>query len=243
MIREIHERKPELHIPFSKDNYFFFDSVSFRYIVARDTIEFNDNDVQSFQDSWNRSRDEFERMMYYVVCITPYDVKMSLSIHRVRELIDHVFPQVQKITNNIIEKETIYLEKEAEVANFEGEAEELQKILYIESNELETTHYDAPRIVCKSVSCRKEINVDGDVQYSHPQTCWALDTSIKEKVKNFVTNSRANLPPRLLEHVSTGVGSALLGTTAFQMAFATAISLALAQGASWYVAGVCKQCR
>lgn len=147
MIEEIHERNPKLQIPFCETNYFLFYSSSFLYAVAKNKIKFNENDIKSYKSSWDVSRKEFKRLINYVVfCVTPYDVRMSLSIHRVRELIDNLLPHLQQITSNIIEKELQFQQKESEVVNFEGEIDELKKMLFVEITELQTTHYDGPRL-------------------------------------------------------------------------------------------------
>lgn len=237
MIHDIHRKNPKLHIPFSKSNYFLFDSNSFLYIVARDKIKFGSRDLQSYHESWDRSHGEFRRMMQYVICITPYEFRQSLSIHRVRELIDHLLPHLQKITNNIIENEVALQQKESEVANCKGDIEELTKILYVEVPELQEQHYDGPRFVCQSICCRKEVMVDGKTQFSYPQICFALNRSIRELLRG---DNADDLPPSVklgLLNFLAAVAGSLTSEAALPVVVA-----AIARGSYWYLAQRCDEC-
>ncbi|CAF3175632.1 unnamed protein product [Rotaria sp. Silwood2] len=67
---------PGKKIPFTKANTFCFDSESFRYLVARlNGITFEDVEEQGYNDSWEKSSNESNRLLEYVL------TKMSIGIH------------------------------------------------------------------------------------------------------------------------------------------------------------------
>lgn len=239
MIEEIQKSKPEVNITFEKKNCFLFDSVSIKYLVARDQINFSEEDVETFNESWNRSFRESLRMIHHVVDLKPYDVHASLLIYRARELINGLLPHMEKIIRNIIENEELLRQKTVEIADFEGSMDELKKILFIETIKLKTVHHNGPRIVCKSSHCRKESFVDGKRLISYPQICYSSDTPLKEwfsQMRNFVSTTGAS--------ASTFIGS--FGVVGVAAAAATGIAVAaavLGYSGYWLFKKKCALCR
>ncbi|KAG4067732.1 hypothetical protein HA402_005504 [Bradysia odoriphaga] len=219
MIDSIYRSNPKLKIPFSKNNYFLFDSLSFKYLVAKEQITFIESEIQAFTDCWKRSRVESQRLIRHACNLEPYDVRASLYIYRTRELIGGLLPHLMEITKNIVDSDDEFQQKKDEVDKFQGNIEELKKILFIEHITLNTTYYDLPRYVCKSDSCRKETLVNGEILQSYPQVCFSAD------YLDFLSKMR--------------------GITDFpvhSLSVAGAVIAGAAVGLSWYVVGTCPVC-
>ncbi|KAI4462507.1 50s ribosome-binding gtpase [Holotrichia oblita] len=75
-------------IPFNNSNTFCIDNESFRYLAAKSKgIFFDENDVEEFKRSWDKSADTFKRMIDYIVDLPAAPMKGVVSINESRRLI------------------------------------------------------------------------------------------------------------------------------------------------------------
>lgn len=92
-------------IPFKKDNTFFFDSESFRYLVAlQNGIRFSAEDTQEYSKSWTNSVDESNRLINYICTeLIPYSFENEWqSIKRAQLEINQTIRPILETMRNVL---------------------------------------------------------------------------------------------------------------------------------------------
>jgi hypothetical protein len=109
LLKELLESLPIKEIPFMKENTFYFDNQSFRYLAAvQNKIEFNDNQNQAYKDSWNRSSAESERFLKYIrsnrtaILIPSESKSMEHAQLRITILIRPILESMRNMLRNIV---------------------------------------------------------------------------------------------------------------------------------------------
>ncbi|GJQ65233.1 hypothetical protein Trydic_g7363 [Trypoxylus dichotomus] len=86
MLKEISTKN--FFIPFNNSNVFCVDNESFRYLAAKSKgFCFNENDVEEFEKSWDKSARTCKKMIDYVSSLSATPMKGIISINECRRLI------------------------------------------------------------------------------------------------------------------------------------------------------------
>ncbi|KAI2637959.1 hypothetical protein GGS26DRAFT_435232 [Hypomontagnella submonticulosa] len=147
----------KLRLGLYRDNTYYFDSESFRYLAAyTQGIDLGNRDEYSY--SWNFSADESRRLLQYFKSLEPHQVKNTLSLNDTRRTITRLTQPMAEIMQAI--NASIALNEDAAntLRTKELTLKELKPKLNVQQVELHATPLDRPRTVCGNSNCFKYRN-------------------------------------------------------------------------------------
>ncbi|XP_072022179.1 uncharacterized protein, partial [Amphiura filiformis] len=69
-------------------NYFCFDNEPFRFLAClKNGVKFNQGDINTYAESWNKSVDETKRLFEHINTLPPHKVKNTLNMNEARRII------------------------------------------------------------------------------------------------------------------------------------------------------------
>ncbi|GAB6029632.1 hypothetical protein CHUAL_005369 [Chamberlinius hualienensis] len=178
LLDKIRNAEPHPDIPFSKNNIFCLDNEAFRFLVAlKNGIRFSEEDRKDFSQSWNKSVNESERLIRYIVegsdghGLTPHNVGDSLSVNEAREAILDLAKPIANIAKIIQDNLQVLGRHKKDIENCEGDVGKLKSKLYMPIVTLDIRELDQPRTVCTGENCREPHQMNGTVTYHYPKKC------------------------------------------------------------------------
>ncbi|CAF3453911.1 unnamed protein product [Rotaria socialis] len=109
LLRELHE-KTGVEVPFNTQNTFMFDNESFRFLaVCKQGHKFLHKDKNSYSDSWNKSVEQFSRLIIRILQCDLHAVKDMQSLNEAQLLIHKLSRPIGEIVTLI--QENILLAK------------------------------------------------------------------------------------------------------------------------------------
>ncbi|UJR14422.1 hypothetical protein I4U23_001419 [Adineta vaga] len=167
LLRELRE-KAGVEVPFSKENTFMFDSESFRYLaVCKQGLTFLDNEKKTYSDSWNKSVEEYGRLLTRIVQCDLHAVQDTLSLNEAQILIHKLSRPVAEIVTLI--EENILLAKHYKEKIINQQTSQTSNRIpqktgtFIPLRERLT--------VCVNDKCTEMINVRGEQRVNYNSNC------------------------------------------------------------------------
>jgi GTPase SAR1 family protein len=136
-----------------------FDSESFRYLAAyKQDVKLNDK--KEFENSWDQSRQETQRMLDHFRTIQPHKTQSTMSLNGAREIIMALTKPMAEISRLITTNIAVCEEQRKAMKTKHFTGEELKKRLHVQIIEMRSEPLPHPRTVCTNVRCKK-IQDDG----------------------------------------------------------------------------------
>jgi hypothetical protein len=162
LLRRVLSESPQTAaIKLDEESTYYFDSEGFRYLVCEKRgLKFKTTQANVFKSSWEHSSEEASRLIKHIASLEPHDVKSTLSLNLVRDIVagiegplamiaealQHNLEEMKRNTNEIVRFLETY------VSNAE-----IRKFLVIEEEVVETVKLDNTRTICKSMNCKGRI--------------------------------------------------------------------------------------
>jgi len=162
-----HRQEHGIDIPFSKSNTFLVDNEPFRYLAIRKQgFRLDQNQIQSYTDSWDRSVAEYGRLMEYIVARPLHLVSGTLSLNEAEQLIRKL-PRPIAETKKLIE-ENIQLAKDHKKRVLENPELALEGIPQLNVSVKVLEH---PRTVCSGEKCCHVLEDGPNMKIEYTSIC------------------------------------------------------------------------
>ncbi|RMZ81539.1 hypothetical protein DV737_g2502, partial [Chaetothyriales sp. CBS 132003] len=151
-LKKLLKDRADIGLTLSHQSAYCFDSESFRYLAAYKQGVVMEN-KRDFDNSWDRSREEAERMLAYFRTMEPHPVKSTLSLNGTRTLITQLTKPMAEISKQInaniaAMEDDVRLLQDARLTG-----DKLQQKLRPEISLLRKKSMDDPRTVCTAQGC------------------------------------------------------------------------------------------
>ncbi|RMZ88821.1 hypothetical protein DV736_g3947, partial [Chaetothyriales sp. CBS 134916] len=151
-LKKLLNERSDIGLTLSHQSAYCFDSESFRYLAAFKQGVMMDN-KRDFDNSWDRSREEAERMLTYFRTKDPHPVKSTLSLNGTRTLITQLTKPMAEISKQInaniaAMEDDVRLLRDARLTG-----DKLKQKLRPEISLLRKKPMDHPRTVCTAQGC------------------------------------------------------------------------------------------
>ncbi|CAF3791038.1 unnamed protein product [Rotaria sp. Silwood1] len=167
LLKELHENNG-VEVPFNIHNTFMFDNESFRFLaVCKQGLNFVMKEKKNYSESWNKSVEEFSRLIIRILQCDLHAVKDMQSLNEAQLLIHKLSRPVAEIVTLI--QENILLAKQYK-----------EKLLNNSTNQVsnkipqKTGKFVPLRerlTVCVSEKCTEIINVNGEQRIDYKSNC------------------------------------------------------------------------
>lgn len=179
LLKDLHT-KTGVEVPFTRDNTFMFDNESFRFLAAyKHGITFLMPEKDNFNESWNRSVEEFGRLIPRILRCDLHAVQDTQSLNEAQQLIRRLARPIAEITKLIQENVALaqqYKDKLLRDPSSETTNRIPQKTgKFVELKQRVT--------VCINNSCTRLVNVDGEPKVDYNSDCHvgcSLQTVVQE---------------------------------------------------------------
>ena len=150
-----------VEIPTSS-NVFCLDNESFRFLAAlHNKMEFSEREEEDFSKSWESSVETSNKMMNYIFDLPVHNVLDTVSLSDARKIIMQLAKPIAEVTRNIQVNIKLAEDKQKEINSIDLSRKDLEKMLYLEQTELESSPLPNPRTVCTSSKCVEVIKYNG----------------------------------------------------------------------------------
>ncbi|CAF3545228.1 unnamed protein product [Rotaria sp. Silwood1] len=162
-----HKEKHNVDVPFTRENTFLLDNEPFRYLaLRRNGIQLNNEQILSYQRSWDHSVKEYSNLMSRIVTCPLHAVSNALSLNEAEQLI-------RKLTRPIAET-TRLIQQDIQLA--QQHKENVLKNPQIASqgipqNQVTIRRLDHPRTVCTNEKCCRSITVNNQTKIEYISKC------------------------------------------------------------------------
>ena len=166
----------KVEIPFNTGNTFMFDNEAFRFLALyKNGIRFPQEETESYSKSWQKSAEEFSRLIHRILQCEKHAVQDSLSINAARQLVRKLTRPLGEIARSI--QENIQLVEKHKQKVLQNPPSTLRKQIPQKIGKF--VAFDYPRTVCTNRKCTRIVDVDGQksIDYAmkcHPQ-CYLRD--------------------------------------------------------------------
>ncbi|KAK3502480.1 hypothetical protein B0T13DRAFT_493894 [Neurospora crassa] len=171
-----------------EQNVYCFDSESFRYLAAQkkgiDMGLLEDN-----RRSWEYSVAECKRLVKYVGELAPHNVRSTISLNETRDLIIKLTEPMALIAQKIASSIAVNNDQIKQLQSAKLSRDELEKILYIQRESVESYEVDAPRTIYTHRDCvevRSDFQGRDETVVVYKQMCHkpcGLGNSVKRNTK------------------------------------------------------------
>ncbi|XP_055341853.1 uncharacterized protein LOC129590576 [Paramacrobiotus metropolitanus] len=145
-------------IELSSATIYCVDSEAVRFMAAlKQGVTFSQTDEENFMKSWEKSVEETERLLKFVMTRTPHALRNTISLNEARRLILSFTEPLTHITKNIQLNLQLADDKAAEIRAFASSREALKEKLFVPIVDLEATQLGFPRTVCIAEKCIKMV--------------------------------------------------------------------------------------
>jgi GTP-binding protein EngB required for normal cell division len=183
-----------------KGTMYHFDSESFRFLASmKNDIQFGDREMKTFRESWEQSTDEAVRLMSHIASLTPHEIKSTLSLNRVRNMLETMQAPLRDISaaiqNNLVEIRKVRKSCDDSRVIFN----DISKVLLCTEEYQETVLLQNPRTICTEPSCEGKVCHD---KCSPTETTFGILESVKRRAVNFLTSGGSNdIRTRLVDKI------------------------------------------
>ena len=148
-------------IKLDEESMYYFDSEGFRYLACEKRgLEFKATQTNVFKSSWEHSSDEASRLIKHIASLEPHDVKSTLSLNLVRDILAGIEAPLAMIAEALQHNLDQTKRNTAEIVRLletHGSNAEIRKALIIEEEVVETVKLEKTRTICKSMDCKGRI--------------------------------------------------------------------------------------
>ncbi|KAL2609616.1 hypothetical protein R1flu_028189 [Riccia fluitans] len=162
LLDSIH-RKKQVKIQISESTMYCFDNEAFRYLAARQELG-GKTQTRSPVRSWNQSVNECIRLLSQFNSVGPHLIEETVSVIRVKQIIDSLEEPMMTLTEQIIENSVLIKEKKKEIEATEENLEALRKVIMKPTRLIESSveKLDHSRTVCTNPKCTTtRVTTDG----------------------------------------------------------------------------------
>ncbi|RIB02387.1 hypothetical protein C2G38_2255622 [Gigaspora rosea] len=171
------EKTSDIEIKIRRDIIYCFDNDPFRFLAAKkEGMEFTYNEEESFEKSWEKSKNESVRLLQHIIKCDPHPIMETVSLNNARQTVLLLCEPLAEINRNIQENmvEVEKFKKEMKISDIADE--KFKKKLTIPYIKLEVVNLERPRVVCTKNSCRTSVIQDN----CHVKWKW-LNTFIQKR--------------------------------------------------------------
>ena len=166
--------KGGIDVPFTRDNTFFFDNESFRFLALRHNgIQSSPAETEAFRASWDTSIQEYGKVIDRIARCERHLIRDTLSLNEARQLIGKLHRPIAEITCLI--QENIQLAEKYKLERvINGTAtidDELSNAISVPQYSAEIIPLHYPRTVCTSESCTELVLVEGRDEIDYVSHC------------------------------------------------------------------------
>lgn len=155
-------------IPFSKNNSFFFDNESFRYLAVHHSgYDFLQDRESTYREYWNKSITELQRMMTKLVECRPFSMADLKSINEAYQLIRRLPRPIAEVVKFIQENIQLAKEHESKLLNARNEA----NLDQMTESSAEVIPFREPCLVCTNDECSKLNDTDSKKTIDNKVIC------------------------------------------------------------------------
>ncbi|KAF0428486.1 p-loop containing nucleoside triphosphate hydrolase [Gigaspora margarita] len=171
-----------VEIKFNKDTSFYFDNESFKFLAQiKKDVSFTEEEKEDFKRSWEKSVNELERLIEYVISRQPHKVKDTLSLNNSRKMVKLLLDILAIMQVRIADNIRVINKKQKEIRESNKTIEELREEMYVKKLEIDEEPLEFPRTICTSKKCTKEIQNDGKKQKIYSICCDNCHSKISTK--------------------------------------------------------------
>jgi hypothetical protein len=158
----------KVEIPFNTGNTFTFDNEAFRLLAMhKNGMQVSDEEVNNYNKSWERSVEEFSRLVERILQCDIHAVRDSLSINAAQQLIRKLTRPIGEIARLI--QENIQLAVKYKQNVLRNPSLTLPKRIPQKTGKM--VIFDHPRTVCTNRKCIQIIVVDNERKADYVTKC------------------------------------------------------------------------
>ncbi|KAJ4327716.1 hypothetical protein N0V84_001823 [Fusarium piperis] len=170
-LKKLLEEYRNLGLSLNKKNIYCFDSESFRYLAAHfmDVPLQNEDDMRK---SWQRSKEESEKLVEYIKKLNPHNVNSTLSMNGARQQVVQLMRPISEISHRISISLAVVEQNIEYLKDTRLERDRLLGKLHLEVSIPKVRKLAKPRTVCNAPKCcdTKEVS-NGDRVKLHKKIC------------------------------------------------------------------------
>jgi hypothetical protein len=143
----------------SKSSMYFFDSEAFRFqaILKHGEIQNDDEDYRDYQRSWKKSAEEASRLISHILTLEPHRLKDTLSLHRVRSMLESIQKPLRVLATNIQDNLQQMKKNREELQKGRGDVSSYINKLFIVEAYQKCVPLDHPQTVCTVKECEGSV--------------------------------------------------------------------------------------
>lgn len=148
----------KLNIGLKPSTMYFFDSKAFRFQAMKaHGMAFTDREKEEHKISWEASNMEAGRLITHIRSLEPHRIKDTLSLNRVRSMLESIQKPLGMITASIQKNLQEITNAKSFVKDNQGAIAHYVERLFIEQEFQESVPLQHPRTVCNQPSCKDKI--------------------------------------------------------------------------------------
>ena len=148
-------------IKLDEETMYYFDSAGFRYLACEKRgLEFKTTQPNVFKRIWEHSSDEASRLLKHIASLEPHDVKSTLSMDLVRDIlawIEGPLAMIAEALQHNLEQTKRNTKEIVRLLETHGTNADIRKALIIEEAVVMTLPLKNNRTICKSRNCKGRI--------------------------------------------------------------------------------------
>lgn len=183
------EQKQKVNIRTELNTMYCMDNEAFKFLCANHAgIEFDKDDQDDYERSWDKSKIETERLFTYISQLTPHNVKDTVTLNDARRMILTLAKPLADITSNIQTNIKIMDDKKRILQSHNTKDGNLSQKLLITTVSIEAIPLGYPRTVCTAEKCIETRNIPNTentlqtIYKTHCHTHCYLNNIVPERV-------------------------------------------------------------
>ena len=142
----------------SNSSMYFFDSEAFRFqAIVKQGGDYDEEDYRDYERSWNKSAEEASRLISHILTLEPHRLKDTLSLNRVRSMLESIQKPLGDITANIQDNLQQIKKTKEELQKGLSDISSYSHKLYIVEAYQETVSLPHPQTVCTEKKCEGKV--------------------------------------------------------------------------------------
>lgn len=142
----------------SKSSMYFFDSEAFRFqAIVKQGGDYDEEDYRDYERSWNKSAEEASRLISHILTLEPHRLKDTLSLNRVRSMLESIQKPLGHLTANIQDNLQQIKKTREELQKGRGDVSSYLHKLFIVEAYQETVSLPHPQTVCTVKKCEGSV--------------------------------------------------------------------------------------
>jgi hypothetical protein len=169
LLRDFRE-KTDVDVPFNRENAFMFDNESFRFLaVYKQGLKFLMTARQDYSDSWNRSVEEFSRLIIRICQCDLHAVQETLSLNEAQLLVHKLSRPLAEIATLI--QENILMAQQYKQKLLNSQTKDVVKKIPQKTGKF--IPLQEGLTICLDEKCTEVITVDEEQRINYKSNCHA----------------------------------------------------------------------